>query len=32
MVNGWIEPELLDILAEKRIGAIAFSPLAQGGS
>ena len=30
MVNRWIEPELLDVLAEERIGAIAFSPLAQG--
>jgi L-glyceraldehyde 3-phosphate reductase len=30
MINRWIEPELLDVLAEERIGAIAFSPLAQG--
>ncbi|HEY8868342.1 MAG TPA: L-glyceraldehyde 3-phosphate reductase [Candidatus Limnocylindrales bacterium] len=30
MVNRWIEAELLDVLAEERIGAIAFSPLAQG--
>jgi L-glyceraldehyde 3-phosphate reductase len=30
MLNRWIEPELLDVLAEERIGAIAFSPLAQG--
>jgi L-glyceraldehyde 3-phosphate reductase len=30
MVNRWIEQDLLDVLAEERIGAIAFSPLAQG--
>ena len=30
MLNRWIEPELLDVLADERIGAIAFSPLAQG--
>jgi len=30
MINRWIEGELLDVLAEERIGAIAFSPLAQG--
>jgi L-glyceraldehyde 3-phosphate reductase len=30
MFNRWIEPELLDVLAEERMGAIAFSPLAQG--
>ncbi len=30
MLNRWIEAELLDVLAEERIGAIAFSPLAQG--
>jgi L-glyceraldehyde 3-phosphate reductase len=30
MLNRWIETELLDVLAEERIGAIAFSPLAQG--
>jgi L-glyceraldehyde 3-phosphate reductase len=30
MINRWIEEELLDVLAEERIGAIAFSPLAQG--
>jgi L-glyceraldehyde 3-phosphate reductase len=30
MINRWIEAELLDTLAEERIGAIAFSPLAQG--
>ena len=30
MVNRWIEAELLAVLAEERIGAIAFSPLAQG--
>jgi L-glyceraldehyde 3-phosphate reductase len=30
MLNRWIEAELLDVLGEERIGAIAFSPLAQG--
>jgi L-glyceraldehyde 3-phosphate reductase len=30
MINRWIEPELLDVLAEEGIAAIAFSPLAQG--
>ena len=30
MFNRWIEPELLDVLAEEGMGAIAFSPLAQG--
>ena len=30
MINRWIEQELLGVLAEERIGAIAFSPLAQG--
>ncbi len=30
MLNRWIEPELLDTLAEVGAGAIAFSPLAQG--
>jgi L-glyceraldehyde 3-phosphate reductase len=30
MLNRWIEAGLLDVLAEERIGAIAFSPLAQG--
>jgi L-glyceraldehyde 3-phosphate reductase len=30
MINRWIEPELIDVMAEERIGAIAFSPLAQG--
>ena len=30
MLNRWIEPELLGALAEERVGAIAFSPLAQG--
>src|SRR5881398_2760651 len=30
MLNRWIEPELLDVIADERIGAIAFSPLAQG--
>jgi L-glyceraldehyde 3-phosphate reductase len=30
MLNRWIEPELLDALAEEGIGCIAFSPLAQG--
>jgi L-glyceraldehyde 3-phosphate reductase len=30
MINRWIEEDLLGVLAEERIGAIAFSPLAQG--
>jgi L-glyceraldehyde 3-phosphate reductase len=30
MLNRWIEADLLDVLAQERIGAIAFSPLAQG--
>src|SRR5882672_9925087 len=30
MINRWIEDELLNVLADERIGAIAFSPLAQG--
>ena len=30
MVNRWIEQGLLDVLAEEKVGAIAFSPLAQG--
>jgi L-glyceraldehyde 3-phosphate reductase len=30
MFNRWIEPELLGVLGEEGIGAIAFSPLAQG--
>jgi L-glyceraldehyde 3-phosphate reductase len=30
MLNRWIEPELLDVLAEEGIGCIGFSPLAQG--
>ena len=30
MINRWIEEELLRVLAEEDIGAIAFSPLAQG--
>jgi L-glyceraldehyde 3-phosphate reductase len=30
MINRWIEPDLLQVLAEERMGAIAFSPLAQG--
>src|SRR6059036_1508707 len=30
MINRWIEEELLAVLAEEKIGAIAFSPLAQG--
>jgi L-glyceraldehyde 3-phosphate reductase len=30
MFNRWIEPQLLDVLAEVGAGAIAFSPLAQG--
>jgi L-glyceraldehyde 3-phosphate reductase len=28
--NRWIEPELLDVLADEGVGCIAFSPLAQG--
>jgi L-glyceraldehyde 3-phosphate reductase len=30
MFNRWIESELLDVLAREGVGAIAFSPLAQG--
>lgn len=30
MLNRWIEPELLDVLAEEGVGCIGFSPLAQG--
>jgi L-glyceraldehyde 3-phosphate reductase len=30
MLNRWIEEELLDVLAREGVGAIAFSPLAQG--
>jgi L-glyceraldehyde 3-phosphate reductase len=30
MLNRWIEPELLDVLAMEGMGCIAFSPLAQG--
>lgn len=30
MFNRWIEPDLLEVLAEKGIGCISFSPLAQG--
>jgi L-glyceraldehyde 3-phosphate reductase len=30
MLNRWIEPELLDVLGAEGVGAIAFSPLAQG--
>jgi L-glyceraldehyde 3-phosphate reductase len=30
MLNRWIEPELLGALGEEGVGAIAFSPLAQG--
>jgi L-glyceraldehyde 3-phosphate reductase len=30
MLNRWIEPELLDVLGELGVGAIVFSPLAQG--
>lgn len=30
MLNRWVEDGLLDVLAEKRVGSIAFSPLAQG--
>src|SRR5436190_15787976 len=30
MLNRWIEPELLDVIGELRIGCIGFSPLAQG--
>ena len=30
MLNRWIEPELLDVLAGEGVGCIVFSPLAQG--
>ncbi len=30
MLNRWIEPDLLDALAEEGVGCIGFSPLAQG--
>ena len=30
MLNRWIEPELLDVLADEGVGCIVFSPLAQG--
>jgi L-glyceraldehyde 3-phosphate reductase len=30
MFNRWIEPQLLDVLADEGIGCITFSPLAQG--
>jgi aryl-alcohol dehydrogenase-like predicted oxidoreductase len=30
LLNRWIEPELLDALQREGVGAIAFSPLAQG--
>src|SRR5262249_7480858 len=30
MLNRWIEDELLDVLAERGVGCIVFSPLAQG--
>jgi L-glyceraldehyde 3-phosphate reductase len=30
MLNRWIEPDLLDVLADEGVGSIAFSPLAQG--
>jgi L-glyceraldehyde 3-phosphate reductase len=30
MLNRWIEPELLDVLGRDGVGAIVFSPLAQG--
>ena len=30
MLNRWIETDLLDVLGEERIGAIAFSPLGAG--
>jgi L-glyceraldehyde 3-phosphate reductase len=30
MLNRWIEPDLLGVLEEERLGCIAFSPLAQG--
>ena len=30
MFNRWVEPQLLDVLADNGIGCIVFSPLAQG--
>lgn len=30
MLDRWVEPELLDVLAQKGMGCIAFSPLSQG--
>lgn len=30
MLDRWVEPELMDVLAQKGMGCIAFSPLAQG--
>jgi L-glyceraldehyde 3-phosphate reductase len=30
MLNRWIEPELIDVLEDKGVGCIPFSPLAQG--
>jgi L-glyceraldehyde 3-phosphate reductase len=30
LLNRWIEPELLDVLAAEGVGSICFSPLAQG--
>ena len=30
LLNRWIEPELLDVLGSEGVGAIVFSPLAQG--
>jgi L-glyceraldehyde 3-phosphate reductase len=30
LLNRWIEPDLLDVLGDERIGCIVFSPLAQG--
>ena len=30
MLNRWIEAGLLDVLGERGVGCIAFSPLAQG--
>jgi len=30
LLNRWIEPDLLEVLGERGIGCIAFSPLAQG--
>jgi L-glyceraldehyde 3-phosphate reductase len=30
LLNRWVEPELMGVLAEEGVGCIAFSPLAQG--